>query len=79
MLSSTVNSNYVMHHREYPPLPPVLPRVAILMQATGVEWQLVDANRPIENIQDEIKQVAASVVAAAKGKEIAALWPRERA
>eukprot|EP00903_Cladosiphon_okamuranus_P006696 g6535.t1 len=30
-------------------------------KATGVEWQLIDANRAVESIQDEIKQIATSV------------------
>lgn len=48
-------------------------------QATGVEWQLIDANRAIESIQDEIKQIATSVVGGVAGKKIAPLWPRSEA
>ncbi|CAM9119461.1 unnamed protein product [Scytosiphon promiscuus] len=46
-------------------------------KAAGIPWQLVDANRAIESIQDEIQQMAVSVVAGVEGKEIAALWPRK--
>ncbi|CAM9262851.1 unnamed protein product, partial [Sphacelaria rigidula] len=42
-----------------------------------VEWQLVDANRPIKDIQNEIKRVAEEIVSQVKGQKIAPLWPRK--
>lgn len=48
------------------------------VQATGVEWRLIDANRPIGSIQEEIKEIAGAVIEAAKGTEIAPLWPRAK-
>lgn len=50
----------------------------LFIQATGVEWQLVDANRSIESIQDEIKQIASSVVGTVKMTEVSPLWPRKK-
>lgn len=46
------------------------------MQATGVVWQLIDANRAIDSIQAEIKEMATSVVGGVEEKKIASLWPR---
>ncbi len=39
-------------------------------------WQLIDANRAIDSIQAEIKEMATSVVGGVEGKKIAPLWPR---
>lgn len=44
-----------------------------------MEWQLIDANRAVESIQDEIKQIATSVVGGVAGKKVAPLWPRAEA
>lgn len=48
-----------------------------LAQASGVEWRLIDANRAIESIQEDIQQIADSVLGAVKGTEVSSLWPRK--
>lgn len=54
---------------------PLLP--SVLTQASGVAWQLIDANREIGSIQDEIQKIATSVVGEVEGKEIGSLWSRK--
>lgn len=44
-------------------------------QANGVHWEKIDATRPIESIQDEIKRLAISAIRCVKGKDISPLWP----
>lgn len=46
-------------------------------KASGVQWQLVDANQPIKSIQEEIRRTADTIMSSVKGKNIATLWPRE--
>ncbi|CAN0468223.1 unnamed protein product [Ectocarpus sp. 8 AP-2014] len=46
-------------------------------KASGVAWQLIDANREIGSIQDEIQKIGTSVVGEVEGKEIGSLWSRK--
>ncbi|CAB1109888.1 unnamed protein product [Ectocarpus sp. CCAP 1310/34] len=46
-------------------------------KASGVAWQLIDANREIGSIQDEIQKIGTSVVGEVEGKDIGSLWSRK--
>ncbi|CAN0187735.1 unnamed protein product [Pylaiella littoralis] len=46
-------------------------------KAAGVEWQLIDANGAIESIQDQIQEIATSVMGEVEEKKIASLWRRK--
>lgn len=49
-------------------------RVLDSAQAKGVDWLVVDANRPIDVIQEEISHAALEAVTAAKDRDIPLLW-----
>lgn len=42
-----------------------------------MEWQLIDANGAIESIQDQIQEIATSVMGEVEEKKIASLWRRK--